>query len=208
MKPQVKKTHYFDREYDSKERFVSYWYQINEILKLNPYNVLEIGIGNSFVTKYIKDREINVISLDIDKALNPDVIGDVLRLPFLDRYFDTVVCYEVLEHIPYENFDNALSEIYRVSKNHVLLSLPDDSRYYKLYIQIPHVGTLRQLLILPRLKKPINRFDGQHFWEIGKEGYPLSKVIKNIQTRGFKIIKTYRMFENPYHRFFILKKEP
>ena len=49
-------------------------------------------------------------------------------------------------------------------------------------------------------------FDGEHYWEIGKAGYPLNKIIKDIQKTGFKIEKTYRIFENPYHRFFILKK--
>jgi len=37
--------------------------------------------------------------------------------------------------------------------------------------------------------------------------YPLSKVIKEIQKSGFKIEKTYRIFENPYHRFFVLSRE-
>jgi len=38
-------------------------------------------------------------------------------------------------------------------------------------------------------------------------GYPLSRIIKEIQKSGFKIEKTYRIFENPYHRFFVLSKE-
>lgn len=53
----------------------------------------------------------------------------------------------------------------------------------------------------------MNKFNGEHYWEIGKAGYPLSKITKDIEKAGFKIIKTYRIFENPYHRFFVLKKE-
>jgi len=52
----------------------------------------------------------------------------------------------------------------------------------------------------------MNNFDGQHYWEIGKAGYSLNKIINEIQKTGFKVEKTYRIFENPYHRFFILKK--
>jgi hypothetical protein len=54
----------------------------------------------------------------------------------------------------------------------------------------------------------MNKFNGEHYWEIGKAGYPLSisKNIKDIQRSGFKIERTYRIFEHPYHRFFILKK--
>ena len=36
MKTQVEPNHYFSKSYDSKERFISYWHQINEIIKLNP----------------------------------------------------------------------------------------------------------------------------------------------------------------------------
>jgi len=51
----------------------------------------------------------------------------------------------------------------------------------------------------------MNKFDGEHYWEIGKRGYPLSKIINEIQKARFKVEKTYsRVFENPYHRFFSL----
>ena len=49
MNLQVEPNHYFNEFYDSKERWISYWHQINEIIKLNPKKVLEIGIGNGFV---------------------------------------------------------------------------------------------------------------------------------------------------------------
>ena len=52
----------------------------------------------------------------------------------------------------------------------------------------------------------MNKFDGEHYWEIGKAGYPLNRILEDIERAGFNIIKTYRIFEHPYHRFFILKK--
>ena len=206
MKPQVKPNHYFNKSYDTKERFISYWHQINEIIKLNPKTVLEIGIGNGFVSKYLKERKVNILTIDIDKRLNPDVVGSVLNMPFSEELFDIVACYEVLEHLPFENFSKALFEIFRVSKSYAILSLPDASRVYRVYLQIPKIGIFKRLIPLPRLKNPIHKFDGEHYWEIGKAGYPLSKIIKEIQTAGFRVEKTYRVFENPYHRFFILKR--
>lgn len=207
MKPQVKPNHYFVNSYDSKGRFISYWYQINEIVKLNPKKVLEIGIGNGFVSKYLKERKVNVLTLDVDKRLNPDIVGSVLNIPFSDESFDIIACYEVLEHIEYKNINKALSEIFRVSKSYAILSLPDASRVYRVYLQIPKIGVFKRLISLPRLKNPIHKFDGEHYWEIGKVGYPLSKITKDIGRAGFNITKTYRIFENPYHRFFILKKK-
>jgi len=206
MKPQVEPNHYFNKSYDTKERFISYWHQINEIINLNPKTVLEIGIGNGFVSKYLKERKVNVITLDIDKRLNPDVVGSVLNMPFSDKSFDVVACYEVLEHLPFKNFPKALSEIFRVSKYYAILSLPDASRVYRIYIHIPKIGIFKKLIPLPKLKPSVHKFDGKHYWEIGKAGYPLSKIINEIQKAGFKVEKTYRIFENPYHRFFILRK--
>jgi len=207
MKPQVESNHYFNKSYDTKERFISYWHQINEIINLNPKTVLEIGIGNGFVSKYLKERKVNVITLDIDKRLNPDVVGSVLNMPFSDKSFDVVACYEVLEHLPFKNFPKALSEIFRVSKSYAILSLPDASRVYRVYIHIPKIRIFKKLIPLPKLKPSVHKFDGEHYWEIGKVGYPLSKIINEIRKAGFKVEKTYRVFENPYHRFFILRKE-
>ncbi len=131
MKPQVEPNHYFNESYDSKSRFISYWYQIHEIVGLRPKRILEIGIGNGFVSKYLKERRVNVLTLDIDKKLNPDIVGNVLDVPFSDNSFEVVACYEILEHIQYEKFCKALSEIFRVSKSYAILSLPDVSRVYR-----------------------------------------------------------------------------
>ncbi|OHE59528.1 MAG: methyltransferase type 11, partial [Thermodesulfovibrio sp. RBG_19FT_COMBO_42_12] len=149
MNPQVSPSHYFSKSYDSKKRFCSYWHQINEIIILNPKKTLEIGIGNSFVSVYLKDRKINVITLDIDKRLNPDVVGSVLDLPFADNSFDVVASYELLEHHPYENFNKALFEIFRVSNSYAILSLPDVERAYRINVQIPKLGEVKKLIALP-----------------------------------------------------------
>jgi hypothetical protein len=62
------------------------------------------------------------------------------------------------------------------------------------------------LIFLPQIRKPIHSFDGEHYWEIGKAGYPLKRIISDIERQGMEIIKTYRVFESPYHRFFVLRE--
>jgi hypothetical protein len=206
VKPQVEPHHYYNESYDSKGRFASYYHQINEIITRRPKTVLEVGIGNRLVSNYLKMRGINVITLDIDPRLRPDVAGSVLNMPFTDNSFEVVACYEVLEHLPYADFPKALSEIHRVSNRYAILSLPDSTRAYRLDIQIPKVGELKKLIQLPRLKPPVHEFDGEHYWEIGKAGYPLWKIMMEIQNAKFKVERTYRIFEMPYHRFFALEK--
>ena len=206
MKPQVELDHYFDKSYDSKERVISYWHQTKEIIELNPKKVLEIGIGNGFVSQYLKNRNINIVTCDIDEKLNPDITGSILDIPFADESFDTIASYEVLEHLPYNNVKKALFEMYRVSQKYVILSLPDCTLAYRFCLSIPKVSMINKLIPLPRLKAPQHVFDGEHYWEIGKSGYPLSKIVDDIRKAGFDIKTTYRLFENPYHRFFILEK--
>ena len=205
-KIQVEPDHYFNPSYDSKGRFCCYWHQIHEIIILNPEKVLEVGIGNGFLFKYLKERRINVITLDIDERLKPDIVGNILNMPFEDKSFDVVACYEVLEHQPYGNFYKALSEIFRASNSHAVLSLPDVERVYRCNVRLPKLREMKRLVQIPRFKKPVHKFEGEHYWEIGKAGYPLSKIIDDIQRTGFKIESTYRVFENLYHRFFVLKK--
>jgi ubiquinone/menaquinone biosynthesis C-methylase UbiE len=206
MKIQVEPDHYFDQSYDSKERIISYWYQTKEIMELNPEKVLEIGIGNGFVSQYLRNRKINILTLDIDERLKPDISGSILDIPFEDGSFDTVAFFEVLEHLPYEDAKKALAEIYRISQKYAILSLPDCTRVYRFCISIPKIGLCNKLIPLPWFKAPKHIFDGEHYWEIGKAGYPLDKIIADIQRTGFEIKKTYRLLEHPYHRFFILEK--
>ena len=56
------------------------------------------------------------------------------------------------------------------------------------------------------LGESLNDLNGEHYWEIGRAGYPLRKVIGEMRDVGFEIKKTYRVFEMPYHRFFVLVK--
>jgi ubiquinone/menaquinone biosynthesis C-methylase UbiE len=134
------------------------------------------------------------------------VVGSVLKLPFTSESFDVIACYEVLEHLPYSEFPKALKEIHRVSQKHVVLSLPDVTTVYRINLDLPRIRPIKRLVNHP-LHRPVQHtFDGEHYWEIGKTGYPLKRIELDIRNAGLKIIKTYRVFEFYYHRFFALEK--
>lgn len=206
MKLQVSPDHYIDPTYDSKERFISYWHQLNEIVSLNAREVLEIGIGNGFVSNYLRGKGIKIKTFDIDKRLNPDVVGSVLKIPFFDEIFDVIACYEVLEHLPYSNFRESLKEMSRVSRKSVILSLPDVTTVYRINIELPRIRSIKRLINHPFHRPAQHVFDGEHYWEIGKTSYPLKRIEFDIRQSGLNIIKTYRVFEFYYHRFFLLEK--
>jgi len=195
---------YFVANYDDEKRWMSYWYQIREILAFKPGSVLVIGKGNGLVAEYLKLAGINITTLDIDEDLKPDVIASVLKMPFGEDSFDMALCAQVLEHLPYENFSEALSEIKRVVKNGTIISLPHFGPVIKFCLKIPLLPSFRFMVKLPYPKK--HAFKGEHYWEIGKRGYPLKKIKSEIKKSGFSIKNNYIVFENPLHHFFVLKK--
>lgn len=183
---------YFDG-YDDDSRLRSYENQIAEVSSLGCQRILEIGIGNAYVSKKMKGKGFDVVSFDFDFSLGPSVVGDMRFLPFKDSSFDVVLCAEVLEHVRFCVSVAALREIYRVSGKSVVLTLPQ-SRYpywYKLLF-------LRKTLF----GKPI----GEHYWEIGWVGFSLEKVILAFEDVGFKVLKNYVFSGNKGHRFFVLEK--
>lgn len=198
--------HYFKPAYDSKGRFMSYWHQAAELISLAPGKILEVGVGNGFLSSYLRSRGAAVTTVDIDPALSPDVTASVLRLPFPPGSFDAVGCFEVLEHLPYEDFPEALAEIRRVSSAFAVISLPDHTPVYRFDVELPLLGEFRRLIPhpFPRLKPHV--FDGTHYWLIGKAQYPLSRVSAEIERAGFIIRRSYRVFEFYGHRFFVLEK--
>jgi ubiquinone/menaquinone biosynthesis C-methylase UbiE len=207
---QVSRDHYF-KNYDSIERFISYFHQIDITIKTNPKSVLEIGIGNKTVANYLKERGINLITCDFDPKLNPDKVGDIRDLPLEDKSFDTVIACEVLEHIPFSDFEKSLKELKRVSKNNVIISLPYSCMYFEnvFKIAIPFFSKkFRFSLKIPYffVKIEINSKNKEHYWEIGRKNHSKNKV-RSIIKKYFSIEKEFYPDLNSNHYFFVLKTQ-
>jgi SAM-dependent methyltransferase len=44
-----------------------------------------------------------------------------------------------------------------------------------------------------------------HYWEVGAEGTPLDALLAAAEAAGFAVERTYRVPENPWHRFLLLR---
>ena len=94
--------------------------------------VLEVGCNEGWVAKAImEERGFDVVAVDNnEKAIkeSKDFFGievvkaDAKRLPFSDGEFDCVIGGEILEHL--SNPGLGLAEMFRVSKGHVILTIP------------------------------------------------------------------------------------
>ena len=117
-----------------------YWYtipcqraRIEEIVRRakGAITILEAGCNEGFLSKALLEAGHQVTSLDRDllmiakakEAFGINAIsGDINALPFPDNSFDLAIGGEVLEHI--DSPGKGLSELFRVSKDRVIISLP------------------------------------------------------------------------------------
>jgi len=193
--------------YDALYRWISYWYQLREVRRLEPESMLEIGVGNGTVSRHLARDGIAVTTCDFDARLAPDVCGDVRRLPFADESFDLVLCAQVLEHISFSEFPDLLDEIRRVSRRYAVITLPCSRA--GLFLVPTFLGTATAPRLAVRLPMPNwlgKLFFRQHKWEIGRLGFPRRTVRRAIRAVGWRIVREVQPILNTYHYFFILEK--
>lgn len=208
MKPsaQVDKDHYRFEDYVEKTRWMSFYYQIQEILAFrDAKSILEIGPGMSLL-RHIIEREnpdCRYATLDIAEDLEPDLVGSATDIPAEDGEFDAVVAFQILEHLPYDQVPTALAEIRRVAGHGAILSLPHFGPSFRFQLAIPMLPKVKFAVRIPYPKE--HKFDGEHYWEIGKRGYPAKRLRAEI-SEFFHIEKEFVPFEMMYHRFYICRK--
>ena len=201
--PQVDKSHYAFERYAFEGRFVSYYWQLKEVLALQPRSVLEVGAGDRVFGNFIKNNTtVQYVCVDIAEDLHPDVVGSVLALPFADKSHDVVCAFEVLEHMPFEQFDKALTELARVARTHVAISIPHFGPVFSFSLKVPFLPQIRFAFKIPFPKR--HAFNGQHYWELGKRGYTASLIRQKLSVHG-DIVRDFVPFGNHYHHFFVLR---
>lgn len=183
-------------------------HQIDAVVGLSAAEVLEVGIGTGVVAAAIRAAGIPVTTLDVQPELEPDLLGSVTAIPAPDGRFDVALCCQVLEHLPFEEFEQALRELRRVTRSGLVLSLPDVTRYYYCNVKLPKLRarwcwSWSGLRLAPI---PVDRFhETGHHWEIGVRGYPLARVTRAIESVGWRVVRTWRVSELSWHRFFELR---
>jgi ubiquinone/menaquinone biosynthesis C-methylase UbiE len=140
---------------------------VAEVLALAPRTFLDAGCGEGFVARRIIEAAPNIeltgcdvssAALEIAANANPEarfVAGSVVDLPFADRSFDVVGCFEVLEHLPGDLPRQALSELARVARRAIVLSVPHEPMFC-----LANAARGKNLDVRPRGSDP----DHKQFW--------------------------------------------
>ena len=206
-------------------------FQIHLSLLVKPEKVLEIGLGNGFVSSYLKNY-CEVTTADFDRNLNPDIILDISKEEDFQQIqketFDLVIICEVLEHIPFSKLEDVLKKLREITKRFVLISVPNEGNaitisFYKsgfkkkIYFPITfpiqiitsiinHIGLyLSDMHYKLKRRKKIFSYDGQHHWQLGVDKYSV-RLFREKLRKYFKIKFEKRLSENLYHHFFLLEK--
>jgi ubiquinone/menaquinone biosynthesis C-methylase UbiE len=195
-------------QYNTMKRFSSYWTQIDETLRAAApgSRVLEIGMGTGLTAWYLEKAGLEVMTADLLASRGPTVAADVRNLPFADGSFEAIVAFQILEHIPFDQFTPVLKEFARISRHGVIISLPDNSAKVTMALTMPKLGSINHVWRLPfYARKSASKGIG-HQWEIGIKDFPVSRIVEAIEASGLKLVRHYSLKENPYHYFFVLEK--
>lgn len=198
---------YFSDGYFSVDHFISIAEQIRLVSSLKRKNILEIGIGNGLVSDFLKKAGLNVTTVDINPNLNPDIVGSITDLAEIlqQRKFDIVLCSEVLEHMPFSNFEKAIKNIAVGTNEYAILTLPRCQKIIfdmQFNIKLPKLPYMEKGLFL---SFPQCNVAPEHHWELDSNKITKIENIKKILSKYFIILNYKRIRFRPYHYYFVLK---
>lgn len=140
-------------------------------------NVLDIGCGyGGFELNALKKDVKEIVGIEIStedlKTARDNIkdrravfkVGEALKLPFKDNCFDTVVSWEVIEHIPKNSEWKMFNEVYRVLK-------PSG----KFYLSTPNNSFFANIL-------------DPAWWLIGHRHYSFKDLTKFSNKSNFKLV--------------------
>jgi ubiquinone/menaquinone biosynthesis C-methylase UbiE len=171
-------------------------------METNSKSFLNVGSANFILKQLLEKQNRSVLDLDIDFLTKPDIIGALPFLPFPDKSLDVVMCFQMLEHLPFNNLGSCIKEIKRIAKEYILLSLPDRTRsksqiaMYFIYRILKHPLYWRKYQLIPIFK--------EHFWEIGHSNITEDTLLCVIRKEGLEVVKHFRNPYYSYHHFFVL----
>lgn len=194
---------YHSDVYFSYAQLWSFVEQIYHIKEFTPTNVLEIGVGSGFVSTFLKTSGINVKTFDLNPNLSPDIVASVSDIRSIIRQgdFDLISCCEVLEHMPFDEFETTIKAFSSLS-DRLFLTLPIHGTYIGFggNVQLPKF----RRWIGAWLKLPFRQshLPDMHFWEVDYLPVTRTQSIVTLLRKYYSVVDTKQFKANPYHRYF------
>jgi hypothetical protein len=166
--------------------------------------MVEIGLGNGFVATFLKMTGIEVLTVDINPDLAPDLLAPVGELEhhLAPGAYDLISCCEVLEHMPFEEFKHSIGVFARTSPD-LFLTLPVAGRtigFGGMWMKSWGRRWYSRWLHFPSKKYPL---PSMHFWEVGWQREHRVDALVAVLKEHYRDVETNCFHLNPYHRYFL-----
>lgn len=194
---------YLTDAYFSLEQLWSFTEQIYRIRALKTQHMIEIGVGNGFVSGFLRNCGIEVLTSDINPDLKPDLVVPVqeLHLHVKPGEYDLISCCEVLEHVSFEEFEPIIAMFARLC-DRLFLTLPCSGRtigFGGMFMKSWGRRWHSLWMHVPSKRYPL---PSMHFWEVGWQKETKVPALLDILRRHYREVETSCFKLNPYHRHF------
>ncbi len=196
--------------------------------------ILEVGPGAKYLWMLLKEiGYTDTITLDAQEYFEPDILGDIRELDenkYVSR-FDLIACFQLLEHMPYDDFKRVLRKFHVMTQKYVFISVPFVGRH--IYVDFQFLKRLFNFVLyklnkqkyfdvkkgtvftIPHRNLPNREYREEfkkefpfaiHFWEIGRNRLTKNKFLGDVEKEGFLVKKTFHNKLYPYHFFVLARK--
>ena len=183
---------------ESKEHWLSYWHQLKLMLESLEAkdSIIELGIGSGFTSNYLRSKNIDVLTVDIDKNKSPDIVSDAISFK-PNKNYDHFCAFEVFEHMKFEEMENVLKNIKSKIDKNIFISVP----IYKktpINIELKFKSYWKSITV----KTPkTSIIDPHHQWELNYKDITEEKLISVFEHHNFKLKNKSSFFRWRYFHF-------
>lgn len=182
---------------------------IKELTNQQPKLVLEAGPGEGVIRNVMSQFVEKYDTIDVNPKLSPTYQSDIRNfIDGINEKYDCVIAADILEHIPFRDFEAALKNFMAYLKNGgcALITIPHRSHYFFWMTSWKHRPHIIKIPTLKWFLRPLGKkvsIDPDHEWEIGDGRHKIKDVERAMQRAGFKIEKRRKLI---YVDFWVLRK--
>ena len=163
--------------------------------------MLEVGSGIKGINRYLTEKMVIGVDVDFSGLCKADlrnfypVKAEAIKLPFADNSIEIVVCSDTLEHVPQEDREAVIRELWRVAQKKVYPSFPVKETYGAWERRLERIYTL--------FKKERPSWLIDHI----DKGLPEKKRISKVLRDNMMPFKTLPNENNVIHFFLMIIDE-
>lgn len=183
----------------------------DKILELIPDDVktiLDVGCGGGSLMVYLmKEGRFEIEGVDRSSSGVEHIVnnlgfrahvGDILNLSNIpDNSYDMVICSEVMEHIEEEDWEQAVSELKRVSKKYIITTNPyrEKLKYHQVvcdhcktrFHPVGHIHSVGEKFVQKNMKPYVKNFSIHYS---GKRNWTSSLYSDFVRLSGHQMVDT------------------